>query len=395
MPEGVVGDVAMPSAEDDLVAETAASDAKRDLDLPETDFTYLAGSTDRPWSHFLGRWRAIQPRLAEMLKNRGTRPQRICDVGACTGFFALQMAHRHPEADVIAVEGSVGIGNGTAGLNGGSRNTRQILQTGAVQTYLRWIQRLELENCFLSPEVWDYNRICELGARGRPICDAMICLSTIHHIDGVSLQQYQNLGLSRADGFVQLVGKMLLLAPRHFIELPDRPWLAAAYDAYGTQRAMLGAAATASGREWKFTGPIFSSEWFGKRELWVLEVVNPMNSVDTNHTPFTHLYKGDKGDKTNGVAGTHGMQSTARRGHRAFRPPPVADIHPLSAPLDSYSDTTLSALAHSATEPVDSRVGELLNAAPLGLLTAHLALREACAEAEEVLGTLDAKKRVV
>ena len=121
MPEGVVGDVAMPSAEDDLVAETAASDAKRDLDLPETDFTYLAGSTDRPWSHFLGRWRAIQPRLAEMLKNRGTRPQRICDVGACTGFFALQMAHRHPEADVIAVEGSVGIGNGTAGLNGGSR----------------------------------------------------------------------------------------------------------------------------------------------------------------------------------------------------------------------------------------------------------------------------------
>merc|ERR1719482_132758 len=110
-----------------------------ELILPESEFTYLVNATDRPWTHFNGRWQAIKPRLAEIFRACGNdRPLRLVDVGSCTGFFSLQVAHRHPEADVIAVEGSVGIGNGVVGMAG---TVRQILSTPAVMTHLRWIQQ--------------------------------------------------------------------------------------------------------------------------------------------------------------------------------------------------------------------------------------------------------------
>ncbi|CAJ1349640.1 unnamed protein product, partial [Effrenium voratum] len=194
-----------------------------DLQLPKNEFTYLAGSSDRPWEHFTGRWQAIKPVLNAMLAGCSqTRPLRVVDLGSCSGYFALKAAYRHPEADVVAVEGSIGIGNGTAGMQG---TVRQILRTEAVQTHLRWIQKLKLANCFLAPEVWDYLHICNLAAPGRPICDVMFLLSVVHHIDNISAQQYARAGLSRVQGGIELLAKLLMLAPRHFVELPQQPWL--------------------------------------------------------------------------------------------------------------------------------------------------------------------------
>ncbi|CAE7198733.1 unnamed protein product, partial [Symbiodinium necroappetens] len=135
-----------------------------DVELPRQDFTYIAANADRPWEHFTGRWQAMKPILAEGLARCSkTRPLRVVDLGSCSGYFALKAAHRHPEADVVAIEGSVGIGNGTVGVQG---TVRQILQTEAVQTHLRWIQRLKLMNGFLAPEVWDYVHVCNLAKTG-------------------------------------------------------------------------------------------------------------------------------------------------------------------------------------------------------------------------------------
>lgn len=403
--------------------------AAAELVLPEQEFTYLAGQTDRPFQQFTGRWQAIRPNLAEMLKSCGSgRPLRIVDLGSCNGYFALHAAHRHPEADIVAVEGSVGIGNGTTGMAG---STRQILATDAVQTNLRWIQRLDLQNCFVAPEVWDYIKVCELASQKRPICDVMFLLSVVHHIDSVSAQQYASAGLSRRDGTLDLLGKLLTLSPRHFVELPNKPWLAHLYDEFGTARAILQAVAKASGLEWNFKGPIYSTDWFGLRETWVMESSARMLQVDVESCPFPLLYRGEEqdvgGDLADDVIGdlgslgvyddrqtdfadigsSYAMDSAyARAGREAPQGRPgealaaiggaanlnIDSTYGISASDRQYRgslvDPGLMLLSGGPCGPVEDKIGNALNAAPTALLVAHLTLRDAISEAEDLLKEL-------
>jgi len=414
-----------------------------EIDLPEAEFTYLAGSTDRPWHHFTGRWRAIAPRLAGMFGvGDNARQFRLIDLGACTGFFALQVASQHPRGEVISVEGSVGIGNGTVGVEG---TTKQLLTTYAVQTNLRWINNLSLKNAVVAPEVWDYMTVCKLAKNELPISDVILHLSVIHHIDGVSVQQYADAGLTRADGTISLISKLLSLAPVHFVELPDRPWLQAAYDKYGTQRSILGAAALATGREWNFVGPIYQAEWFGKRDLWIMEAKEPLPPVPSGAPPFARLFKGNepeviqaarvhradlgsvaanRGDKhdlgnnyataSNSYAAKSRATLAARQGvyGNEARDPAYErllrnmDSSAAGRDLDSglgnlmLLDPALATsgasggvvdpafMALAAFEPcgqVQDVIGEALVIAPTALLVAHLSLREAIAEAEDLI----------
>eukprot|EP00401_Gymnodinium_catenatum_P051355 CAMPEP_0117491408 /NCGR_PEP_ID=MMETSP0784-20121206/18050_1 /TAXON_ID=39447 /ORGANISM="" /LENGTH=398 /DNA_ID=CAMNT_0005286195 /DNA_START=99 /DNA_END=1292 /DNA_ORIENTATION=- len=373
-----------------------------DLDLPENDFVYLAGATDRPFQHFTGRWQAMRPHLTNVLRACGkSRPLRVVDVGSCTGFFSLQAAHWHEEADVVGVEGSVGIGNGKVGMVG---SAREIMRTEAVQTHLRWIQHYGLTNCFVAPEVWDYVHVCELAGGGRPICDAMFLLSVVHHIDSVSHQQYKDAGFSRVDGFVDLLSKLLLLSPCHFVELPNKPWLADTYDVYRTQRGILEAATKASGRAWRFKGPLFEVDWFGQRELWMLEVEQPMPIVDVQSCPFPLLYRGDEAeldestaqaldpfdDVLPGLGELHGLEPNYQDIGLASGIPtdqllPRAATAP-HARCGLFIDPGLMVLPRGRhSEFVDDRVGGLLASAPTELLLAHLALRDAIAEAQDLL----------
>mmetsp|Transcript_43678 Transcript_43678/g.69357 ORF Transcript_43678/g.69357 Transcript_43678/m.69357 type:complete len:391 (-) Transcript_43678:40-1212(-) len=378
-----------------------------DVLLPKKDFTYNAGRTDRPWNHFTGRWEAIKPILAEMLAaSSNMRPLRIVDLGSCNGFFALKAAYRHPEADVVAIEGSVGIGNGTAGLQG---TVRQILRTEAVQTHLRWIQKLQLTNCFVAPEVWDYKYVCNLASGGRPICDAMFSLSVIHHIDNVSAQQYIQAGLSRVQGGIDLIAKLLLLSPRHFVELPYQPWLKALFDTYGTAKRILEVAAKASGLQWSFRGPIFTADWFGPRETWVMEVQDEMPELDIEFCPFPLLYRGNELDSEPDI------RNDTLLSHVDGWNFPGDDNLPLALNLDGDDDAAILPMAEtlfgpslgaaSACEnisgtllqpaiyamqdagplPERADVALALKAAPTALLLAHLTLREAISEAEDVL----------
>lgn len=375
-----------------------------DVQLPENEFTYAAGSSDRPWEHFTGRWEAIKPLLTDMLAACDkTRPLRMVDLGSCNGYFALKAAYRHPEADIVAVEGSVGIGNGTAGLQG---TVGQILRTEAVQTHLRWIQKLRLTNCFVAPEVWDYQHICSLASSGRPICDAMFLLSVVHHIDNVSSQQYAKAGLSRVQGGIDLIAKLLLLSPRHFVELPQQPWLKALFDAFGTPRAILEEAAKATGLRWAFKGPIFTAEWFGSRDTWVMEVQDEMPELDIQSCPFPLLYRGNELDSEPEIRdGFHNVDGLNFPGEDNL---PLAmkladDVNDVEiVPMAGYlADPNLGAA--SACENIfgtllqpsvyalngdgtsHPAIAVALKAAPTGLLLAHLSLREAIAEAEDVL----------
>lgn len=387
---------------------------------------YSAGSTDRPWFHFTGRWDAIRKPLAEMLAARSaasTAPPRLIDVGSCTGFFAIQAANQHADLDVVGVEGSVGIGNGTVGNAG---DVRDVLQTYAVKNHLKWIQQLGLQNCRLAPEVWDYVHVRELHAKGQPICDVMLTFSVIHHIDNVSADQYTAAGLSRLDGTIDLIAKLLSLAPRHFVELPNRPWMTAAYDAHQTQRRILEAAAKASGREWKFTGPLYSVDWFGNREVWALEVVGGMAEVSSGQGghQFQNLFRGDEA-LPRAVAAAAAASAPAGRGPDDYMDVGYDDASDLRAmiggagsgpdPYDSLGDfargspagrslhggalsmdPAVSAMVYDTQAgAVDEQVGEALALAPTSLLVAHLSLREAVAEAADVLrelrsGALDA-----
>mmetsp|Transcript_36598 Transcript_36598/g.67069 ORF Transcript_36598/g.67069 Transcript_36598/m.67069 type:complete len:393 (-) Transcript_36598:39-1217(-) len=371
------------------------------LDLPEKEFSYQAGSTGRPWAHFTGRWEAIKPRLAKALSSAPVNvPRRVVDVGSCTGYFSLQVANAHPEADVIGVEGSVGIGNGTVGMAG---SVRDILQTRAVQTHLRWLKRLRLENCLISPEVWDYERIEKMSASGRPICDVLLLLSIVHHIEGVAAEQLAAAGYSKTEGFIVLMSKLLLLAPTHFIEMPYRPWLESVYEKYGTQRAILGAAAEATGLEWKFTGPIYQADWFGPREVWMLEVgPGGMKPVDLEVNPFHHLYQGGLQDssgpgKQGALDGDGPLSGTAAAlikkleasGFSVNDMGTSGDLQRMGIDIQESTgyllDPYYTAATADAIAQVDDKIAAGLTLAPTQLLTAHLALREAMQEAEGIL----------
>eukprot|EP00929_Paragymnodinium_shiwhaense_P014468 TRINITY_DN122376_c0_g1_i1.p1 TRINITY_DN122376_c0_g1~~TRINITY_DN122376_c0_g1_i1.p1 ORF type:complete len:456 (-),score=90.58 TRINITY_DN122376_c0_g1_i1:53-1351(-) len=402
-----------------MAGSAGVRDVIPDLDLHEQDFTYCAGKVDRPWAQFAGRWQAMKPYLAASLKARGTeRPLRIVDVGSCNGYFSLQAANQHSIADVVGIEGSVGVGNGTVGAAG---SVRQILETPAVQSHLRHITKFDLPNSFLAPEVWDYSRIKKLGSAGKPICDVMFLLSVVHHIDGVSHEQYLQAGVSHVQGSLDLLANLLLLAPCHFVELPNPPWIEQLYAVYKTPRAILDAAAKASGRKWKFTGPIYSSEWFGQRDLWLLEEdlsggSAPMPEVDVQDCPFPVLFRGDepdlegllspRGPHQEQLGGSQGLFDDSAllpaggRGLAAGDGGGLAAMQRQGLGLGGLSafDRTNLAYGELSIDPglltlsedrtrAEPRIGAALSAAPVDLLLAHLALRDAISEASYLLQT--------
>ncbi|CAE8631179.1 unnamed protein product [Polarella glacialis] len=164
------------------------------VDLPDAEFTYI----ERPWSHFVTRWAAIDVELEEAF---GEEAQfSVIDLGSCCGFFSLQAAAGYPQAFVIGVEGSVGVGNGTTGVEG---TQEQIIETKAIQTHLKWVQKLGMTNCLVAPDVWDYHKVCSLAAIGQPICDVMFLLSVVHHVDNVSAEQYEADGLGRVEAILK------------------------------------------------------------------------------------------------------------------------------------------------------------------------------------------------
>ncbi|CAK9054851.1 unnamed protein product, partial [Durusdinium trenchii] len=166
---------------------TAAS--RLAVQLPEDEFTYI----DRPWPHFVTRWAAIDATLQDAFGEAGFT---LLDLGSCSGFFSLQAAVAYPNAQIVGVEGSVGIGNGTLGVDG---SQEQIIETRAIQTHLKWIQRLNLTNCVLAPDVWDLTKVAALASQPGYLCDVTLLLSVVHHIDNVSLDQYAAKGLSRVE----------------------------------------------------------------------------------------------------------------------------------------------------------------------------------------------------
>ncbi|OLP92237.1 hypothetical protein AK812_SmicGene25988 [Symbiodinium microadriaticum] len=184
-----------------LVAPGVSAESRVAVRLPQNEFTYI----DRPWLHFVTRWAAID---TEILRSIGEAPFSLIDLGSCCGFFSLQAAVAYPQASVFGVEGSVGIGNGTTGLDG---TQDQIIATKAVQTHLRWINRLKLPNCFLAPDVWDFKKVSGLAAAGN-LCDVLLLLSVVHHVDNVSTDQYAEQGWSRVEAGEKLRSDPLLTA---------------------------------------------------------------------------------------------------------------------------------------------------------------------------------------
>lgn len=388
--------IGVPTQREVQVAETRLY-----VDLPEAEFTYI----DRPWAHFVTRWAAIDMELERMF--RGDKRFTLLDLGSCCGFFSLQAAAGFAEAQVVGIEGSVGIGNGTTGV-GGSED--QIIATKAVQTHMSWINQLGLSNCGVAPETWSYQRVSELSALGTPICDVLLSLSVVHHIDNFSADQYAAAGLVNVDGTVSLLAKLLLLASAHFIELPDKPWIEHMHKFYGSPRAILEAAALASGKEWVFTGPLCVLEWYGIRELWLLEdrqaaapipwaglkslfpriIGQNSGTQQSSQQPQQHLaqqavQQAPRSAPRNvpGVpmsdvraAGVAAAQQLAAAAAVAGRRPIVHAVPPTGpAPM---------APSHlGAVRPEE--LGAALLAAPTALIAAHVQLREAVSAAEGLL----------
>jgi len=247
------------------------------LDLPEEPFTYIG----RPWESFAGRFQAISDEIDK------DRPEgmSVLDIGSCSGYFCLQIAHRFKDSLVIGLEGSVGIGNGTIGVETGSPN--DILLTPAVKTHLQWTQELDLKNCHLAPEAWTYETVCKLHENGL-VFDTVLLLSVIHHLDGFSLEtnRYLEAGFNHLEGTLDLTAKLLHLGACCYIELPDRPWLNHVYDVYKTQHNfLLAACRRAFGEEggaveWSLEGPIYSNQWYGTREIYLVR--RPVRGINHN-----------------------------------------------------------------------------------------------------------------
>lgn len=349
------------------VGQTAQS--RIAVHLPENEFTYI----ERPWSHFVTRWAAIDVELERAFGELG-RPFTMVDLGSCNGWFSLQAAAGYRQATVLGVEGSVGIGNGTTGVEG---TEDQIIATKAVQTHMHWLNRLQLRNCVVSPDVWDYKRICSLAALGSPIADVLLLLSVVHHIDNVSKQQYEAEGLSHVRGFVLLLAKLFDLGNRHFVELPDRPWIEHVHDAYNSHRSILEAAAQANGRQWTLVGPLCVSDWYGRRELWLVEIADapraalPVSGLKSLFPRILGMTVARSGAA--GIGGDDGairVTSEAGTAVGASMPPFIAG-----------SDQALL-----GKRPLTAQdIGRAMLAAPTALIAAHVQLRDAMVAAETVL----------
>lgn len=243
------------------------------IDLPEAEFSYIG----RPWETFTGRWAAIREAFLEEHARSWGKPKKfgeaapftLLDVGSNNGYFSLQTAAAFPESTVIGIEGSVGVGNGSVGT---SRCDWQALsKTDAVRTHLRWIRKLQLENCVVAPEVWDYDSVRSLVESGLCV-DAMLSLSVVHHIDNHSAdkQKMPAKGPMRLKATMDLLSDLLKLAWAHVIELPDRPWLDHVHEAFeGNPQAILEAVCKRTGFQWEMR-KIYENAWIGHRELWFL-----------------------------------------------------------------------------------------------------------------------------
>jgi len=337
----------------------------------------------------------------------GDAPFSFVDLGSANGFFSLQAAYGYPNSLVIGIEGSVGVGNGTVGVSG---TEDQIIATKAVQTHIRWAERLELPNCLLAPEVWDYKRVSALAGLGRPICDVLLSLSVIHHIDGVSGEQYKAANLTPVEGTVHLMAKLLELSPRHFIELPDTPWIEHVWNTYSSPREFLEAACRVSNRLWAFTGPLVVSEWYGRREVWLLE-----ENICRNAIPWNGL-KAIFPRVLSTTTPAAGSSNTAAAVRTAPRPAAgTAEGAPQSVPQPRGTQTTAqtaaprgppggapsrgpsTAPALPGTQPgrgltLQEEIGAALLAAPTALIAAHVQLRDALAAADGVLKEAEALK---
>jgi len=174
-------------------------------ELPAKDFTYAG----RPWEQYTGRWAKIEEALAPFINERDST---LIDVGSNFGYFSLHAAMVSPKLNVFGIEGSIGAGNGNKGSEWAEHSP-------AVLNHLKWIGKLALPNCAIVNEVWNYDRVSDLVARGLKV-DVMFLLSVFHHIDNASRDQYKRDGMSHVEGTVQLMAKMLQLASMHFVELP-------------------------------------------------------------------------------------------------------------------------------------------------------------------------------
>jgi len=283
----------------------------------------------------------------------------MLDMGSCAGFFSLQAAVAYPTAMILGVEGSVGIGNGTIGATGSEEN---IISSKGVQTHLRWIQRLNLRNCRVAPDVWDFDKVISLAAKQSYLCDVMLLLSVVHHMDNVSLEQYSAKGLTKVEGSLQLMAKLLQLAPRHFVELPDEPWLSHVYERFGTAQHFLRAAAELTGKTWRFTGPLVISEWYGRRELWLMETDQEALPMLSLEAIFPKLLP---------------QASAQPAAPQAASAAPAA---PRPAVLPAVAEP--SALTSLSWQ---EDLGRAMLKAPTSLIAAHLALRDAMISAEAAL----------
>jgi len=253
-----------------------------DLDLPEAEFSYIG----RPWDTFIGRWEAIRRTLLDVLPVGSAESFRptVIDLGSNNGFFSLQIANVLAGSSVIGVEGAVGVGNGTMGTR--TNEWLALCQTSAIQTHLRWVQKTQLPNCFLAPEVWDYDYILSLAERGM-CADLMLSLSVVHHIDEHSASCYlrhpelaskQN----RVEAFLQLMRRLLQLANTHIIELPDSPWISHVHEAFQNDpMKILEAACERTEFSWDMQKIYSSGKWIGHREVWVLR-----RKTNANKTMF-------------------------------------------------------------------------------------------------------------
>lgn len=350
-------------------------DSRIAVQLPTSEFTYIG----RPLNHFVVRWAAIDWELERIFQEG---PFSMLDLGSCHGFFSLQAAAGYRNSFVVGVEGSIGVGNGTTGLTG---TEEDIISTKAVQTHLGWIERLQLQNCLVAPEVWDFRRVCSLANLGRPICDVLLSLSVLHHIDGVSEEQYAATRLSAVEGTVTLMAKILLLANRHFIELPATPWIAHVWHTFASQREFLEAAARASGKQWSFTGPLVVSEWYGERQVWLMEAEGTVRDA----VPLPGLKALFQQTLPGGRSKREGVSTVSRQA-------PARPIQQLgysravtnnSLPSMQPRQPQNVRLPHEAQQwAMQEQLGAALLAAPTALLAAHVQLRDALASADSALG---------
>jgi hypothetical protein len=245
----------------ETVAE--AKPKRKLVQLPPADFVYI----NRPTDSFIDRWKAIYQVISkEVGPPEAEKEFLMTDIGSHTGYFSLNVAQMFPMSNVVSVEGSVGVGNDNVGRT--TADWQKIAETSAIKTHLKWMDTLELENNFLSPEVWRLDRIEQLKKDGY-FTEVMLLFSVVHHIDGVCEDQYKALGLTPVQGTLRLMASLFALTNVVIVEMANKPWIAHMHDTYGSQQEILKAGVQETGERWTMQR-VYQNEWFGTRDVWVL-----------------------------------------------------------------------------------------------------------------------------